>query len=663
MKKVLSTIVLPAEVTPFEERYLREKNRLALYFFAIHLPIFVAIAYFNDTGPFTALVLTLATLVGPAIAVHSLKSQRLVSVIHGVTAMLMGGLLVHFGQGPVQIEMHFYFFALLAMLAIFGNPMVVVAAAVTAASHHLILWLWLPESVFNYDAPVWVVAVHAAFVVLESAASVYIARSFFDNVIGLDKIVQERTAELDARNRDMHLVLDNVGEGFFTIDLEGRMSSERSAAVDRFFGPVPEEARYADYIRNVDARYADFFGISWDQIVLDVFPLEVAVDQLPTKIEHKGQHFEAKYGPICDGDGSLEKMLVTISNVTSEVEQARLESQQREVLKVFEAVMKDKRGFLEFLEEADEQVAWIAKDEIRDMAVLKRVVHTLKGNSAIFGIQSISSLCHEMETAIDEEKARPSEEDRTRLAARWGELRSNLKNLIGEQGAQMIEIDDVEYAKTLEAVLNKTPRAEIAQRIAAWALEPTARRLMRIGDQARGVARRLGKADPNVELVHNDLRMDPDRWAPFFSAFVHVVRNAVDHGIEAKTEREEQGKPEVATLTVSTQLEAEQFVIAIADDGRGIDFEVIRAKAQERGIPHGSQRDLVAALFVDGFSTKTEVTEVSGRGVGLAAVRQQCQELGGEIQVHSEVGKGTRFEFRFPKSALADDPVARLRAA
>jgi hypothetical protein len=111
----------------------------------------------------------------------------------------------------VQIEMHFYFFALLAMLAIFGNPMVIVVAAVTVAVHHLLLWATLPASVFNYAAPLWVVVVHAAFVVLESVATVYIARSFFDNVIGLEKIVHQRTAEIDARNRDMRLVLDNVG--------------------------------------------------------------------------------------------------------------------------------------------------------------------------------------------------------------------------------------------------------------------------------------------------------------------------------------------------------------------------------------------------------------------------------------------------------------------
>src|SRR5205823_7385778 len=109
----------------------------------------------------------------------------------------------------------------IAMLAVFGNPSVIIAAAVTVALHHLVLWFALPQSVFNYDAPVWVVAVHAAFVVLESVAACFIARSFFDNVIGLERIVRARTAELDRRNRDMRLVLDNVGQGFATVDAAG----------------------------------------------------------------------------------------------------------------------------------------------------------------------------------------------------------------------------------------------------------------------------------------------------------------------------------------------------------------------------------------------------------------------------------------------------------
>ncbi len=119
----------------------------------------MVIATFDDTGPLLALSLTLATLAGPVLASKMLENPRHLSAVFGFTAMLMGALLVHFGQEPVQIAMHFYFFALIAMLALFGNPLAIVVAAVTVAAHHLAFWIYLPQSVFNYDAPIWVVAV------------------------------------------------------------------------------------------------------------------------------------------------------------------------------------------------------------------------------------------------------------------------------------------------------------------------------------------------------------------------------------------------------------------------------------------------------------------------------------------------------------------------
>ncbi len=165
LQTLWSYLMLPPEITAFEDQYLRRMNRVGLIFFSLHVPVFMAVAALCHTGVLTALVLTLLVLVGPAIAYRSLTNVRAMSAVFGFTAMCMGGLLVHFGQGPMQIEMHFYFFVLLALLAVFGNPLAIVVAAVTVALHHLVLYFVLPSSVFNYEASVWAVGVHALFVV------------------------------------------------------------------------------------------------------------------------------------------------------------------------------------------------------------------------------------------------------------------------------------------------------------------------------------------------------------------------------------------------------------------------------------------------------------------------------------------------------------------
>ena len=148
------------------------------------------------------------------------------------------------------------------MLAVFGNPMVILLAAATVAAHHLLLWFLLPKSVFNYEAPVWVVAVHAGFVLLEAAATCFIARSFFDNVIGLERKVLKRTAQLDARNRDLHAVLDHIGQGLVMIDLHGRPAADRSATLEAWLGPIGADETLPAWLRKIAPRTADMLALS-----------------------------------------------------------------------------------------------------------------------------------------------------------------------------------------------------------------------------------------------------------------------------------------------------------------------------------------------------------------------------------------------------------------
>jgi two-component system, chemotaxis family, sensor kinase CheA len=658
MSRLLKFIVLPRQISDFENNYLRRMNRIGFAFFALHVPVFAAVAYFNDTGPLLALALTAAVLVGPAIAYFALSNPRMVSVVYGFTAMLMGGLLVHFGQGPVQIEMHFYFFALLAMLAVYGNPVVILTAAVTVALHHLIVWLSIPTSVFNYDAPVWVVAIHAAFVVLESVATCFIARSFFDNVIGLEKIVQARTRELDGRNRDMRLVLDNVGQGFLTIDRNMVMSAERSRIIADWLGEAADGEIFPDYVGRRASRFASMFRMAWTEVIDGIMPIEVTIDQLPHAFTVGGRHLRVDYTPIGGADG-LEKTLIMISDVTADVERGRLEAEQRDIMNVLERIGVDKPGVLEFFDEATDQIGIIADPKIVDVRLLKRVIHTLKGNSMIFGINTVAELCHTMESRIDDEGTIPSNEEREELHKRMAHVRATLATLLGDKAHRRVEIDDAEYERILTAVLQGEPREKVARMIANWKLEPTARRLGRIAEQAQGIAKRLNKSDLKIAVQHDDLRLDPAQWSSFWSAFVHIVRNAVDHGIESPEDRQTSGKPPAGTLTLTTRIDRDELVIELADDGRGIDWPKVAEKARVRAVPHSTQEELVEALFTDGISTRDDVNEFSGRGVGLGVARTACNERGGSMRILPRPDAGTRVEFRFPGSAMA----ATLRPA
>jgi two-component system chemotaxis sensor kinase CheA len=649
--KLFDYLVLPGKPSEFEVRYLRRINRIALLFFASHIPFFAIVAFYNQTGPLLAIGLTSLVFAGPWLAYRSFENVRWVSIVYGFASMLMGGLLVHFGQGEVQIEMHFYFFALLAMLSAFGNPLAIVVAAVTVAAHHLTLWAYLPKSVFNYDAPIWVVWVHSAFVVLESVATCFIARSFFDNVIGLEQIVQARTLQLDARNRDMRRVLDNASQGFLTIDRGGRMSAERSAILASWFGPATEEQKLSEYIDAKAPGFAAELDLGWDAVIEDVMPLELTMYQLPKRFSVAAQHYHIDWTPILRGS-VIEQALVMISDVTAEYERERLESEQRDVLKILGRVVHDKQGVLEFFDEARDLVNEITNANVKDLQTLRRAIHTLKGNSLLFGVQTIADVCHALEDQVDQLGDPPSSEERADLRARWDMLCKSVDALLGADRTRKLEIDDEEYEEILHAVLRGEAHAKVAVMISNWKLEPTRVRLQRVADQAQSIARRIGKAPIRVHVSDNALRLDADRWSSFWTAFVHVVRNAVDHGLETLEARSASGKHGAGTLDLSTRVEGDEFIVEIGDDGFGIDWKAVADKARASGLPHETQADLVEALFADGLTTRREVSEMSGRGVGMGAVRAACTARGGSMRVHSQLGAGTRVEFRFPRDAM-----------
>jgi two-component system chemotaxis sensor kinase CheA len=133
---------------------------------------------------------------------------------------------------------------------------------------------------------------------------------------------------------------------------------------------------------------------------------------------------------------------------------------------------------------------------------------------------------------------------------------------------------------------------------------------------------------------------------------VHVVRNALDHGIESPQERQLLNKTAHGNLFVKADHSGDWLVLSVRDDGRGVDWDKIRQKAMAKGLPIATAADLVNALFSDGISTRDDVSEISGRGIGMAAVKSAITRLNGRIELDSVAGKGTTFRFHIPKDSV-----------
>ncbi len=169
----------------------------------------------------------------------------------------------------------------------------------------------------------------------------------------------------------------------------------------------------------------------------------------------------------------------------------------------------------------------------------------------------------------------------------------------------------------------------------------------------RDLSKEFGK---DIELVLRGEETELDRGIieELNDPLVHMIRNSCDHGIESTAERERTGKPNKGTLTLDAQHEGNHIVVSIIDDGKGIDPEMLKRKALEKGLITSEQfqtmsdRDAFSLIFMPGFSTAEKVTSVSGRGVGMDVVRTNIQKLKGIIEVDSKIGSGTTFTIKLP---------------
>jgi two-component system chemotaxis sensor kinase CheA len=226
---------------------------------------------------------------------------------------------------------------------------------------------------------------------------------------------------------------------------------------------------------------------------------------------------------------------------------------------------------------------------------------------------------------------------------------------------------DPETLKSLDEAVSQLDMLVVSLQNAVMntRMQPIGRLFKKYPRLARDLARQLGK-DVELVLSGEDTEIDKTMIEDLNDPLVHLVRNAVDHGVESPEQRSAAGKPAKSSVYLGARQEGDHILISISDDGKGMRPEVIRSKAIEKGLltpEEASSLDEMGSLnliFLPGFSTKDEVSSVSGRGVGMDVVRTNISKLNGSITIESEPGKGSVFTISLPLT-LAILPVLLLR--
>ncbi len=218
---------------------------------------------------------------------------------------------------------------------------------------------------------------------------------------------------------------------------------------------------------------------------------------------------------------------------------------------------------------------------------------------------------------------------------------SNLEETIGNE-------DMTKTAASLDVIT-----ADLQTVVLKTRMQPIKKIFGKFPRVVRDLARTLGR-EINLEMFGEDTDLDKNLVEALADPLVHLVRNAVDHGIEMPDVREANGKDRQGTLRLGAAQEGDHVLITISDDGAGMDPEVLRAKAVEKGMMDADaaarldDRECFELIFSAGFSTKVEVSDVSGRGVGMDVVKTRISQLNGIVEIDSKFGEGTKLSIKLP---------------
>ncbi|MAR89818.1 MAG: hybrid sensor histidine kinase/response regulator [Pseudomonadales bacterium] len=232
---------------------------------------------------------------------------------------------------------------------------------------------------------------------------------------------------------------------------------------------------------------------------------------------------------------------------------------------------------------------------------------------------------------------------------------NQLSRSLGETISDMIDLRDslVDRARDAETLLVQQGRinSELQESLMRTRMVPFSRMVPRLRRIVRQIAGELGKK-AELEIIGAEGEMDRTVLERMVPPLEHMLRNAVDHGLEAPEQRLEKGKKETGRITIHLAREGGEVVLRLTDDGRGINLEGVKKRAIERGLMRESSpltdKEIMQFIFKPGFSTAEKVTQISGRGVGMDVVHSEIKQLGGSVRLHSAPGAGSQFTVRLP---------------
>ena len=496
----------------------------------------------------------------------------------------------------------------------------------------------------------------------------------------LELRVAERTSQLRQKTNDIQAMLENMPQGVLTVLPGGVIHPEYSAYMETIFDTKDIAGKTlmdlvftntslgSDALSTVEVAVGSVIGEDSMNYEFNSHLLVTEFDKTMSNGDVKS--LELSWSPITDDNDTVEKLMLCVRDVT---ELKRLASeagaQKRELEIIGEILGVSQEKFGEFIDSAKKFVAEnteiLQKTPQKDMdavGLLFRNMHTIKGNARTYGLLNMTNTVHETEQVYDELRKDPEKVwEQESMLAQLAEVDALLDEYhkindvkLGRKGPGrrgsvekflMVEKDQVtraleliKAAKAADAQAMANALHEVDQTLSLIGTEKIDHVLAGILESMPSLAKELGKEPPKISIEDHGIVVRTQIVGLLKNVFTHVFRNSMDHGLETADVREAAGKSAAGHIRLNLSIKDGRLQFKLGDDGRGLAVAKIRQKAVDNGlIPADGNtppEEIAQLIFASGFSTAEKVTEVSGRGVGMDAVKGFLQREGGDVAIH-----------------------------
>ena len=482
--------------------------------------------------------------------------------------------------------------------------------------------------------------------------------------VNLEQMVEEKTQKVTT-------LLNNAGQGFLSFDnhfiIDEEYSKECIGIIgDNFVGKKISNLMFEDKEKQEFFQNVLLDTLNED----DEFVQDSLISLLPTSISLRDKAIEVEYKILEDN-----KFMLILTDITAQKILEKKIKEEQEILKMVVSVVTHKEIFFdlkndfeEFCNEDFEYIDFI-KTPLNNMNRLYRMVHTFKGTFLQLFMNESANQIHKIESSISQLIKNSNttneeilkflkdihfigciENDFKIIKKVLGENFINNENLItiSKESIKNIELKIASFIDT-----QKVPdyhSRELLSSIQQLISINLMHMLSAYTKMSYQLSHKLEKEIYEFEIIGDDNLLIPESFKPFIKSLIHIFRNSADHGIESSQSRALNNKDQIGTISCNFEKDNNVLQIIIADDGQGIDTEKIKQKLLDRNIDVNKleENDFFKYIFEDNFSTKEEITQISGRGVGMSVVKNELDKLNGSYEVQSTVNVGTTFIFKLP---------------